>query len=247
MRGAALSSSPDTPVETPQSARKPTVAGTVHTIVALCIIAVWATWGYFRFNSPSFGAHPQRAVRYVLLILWEWSFVAYIAWGALRNGTSLENLVGGKWATAKDVFKDIAISLGFWITALVVLAATAIGIHVQRTGEAARILLPQTHLDVFLWVLTSLTAGICEEIIFRGYLQRQFCAWVGTIPAGVVLSAAVFGAVHLYQGGKQAIVVAMYGVLFGILAEMRQSLRPGMIAHAWHDSIVGLLVRLIRT
>ena len=80
----------------------------------------------------------------------------------------------------------------------------------------------------------------------RRYLQRQFCAWIGSIPAGVLLSAAVFGAGHIYQGGKPAIVIAVYGVLFGILAEMRKSLRPGMMAHAWHDTIIGLLAGLIQ-
>jgi len=62
-----------------------------------------------------------------------------------------------------------------------------------------------------------------------------------------LLSAAVFGAGHIYQGGKHAIVIGVYGVLFGILGEMWKSLRPGIMVHAWHDAITGLLVRLVRT
>lgn len=241
-----MSSSPVTPTGTPLPVSKSTVASTTHTIIILCIIVAWAGLGYFQINGMRFAAHPHRVVTYVLTMLLEWCVVAYIAWGTRRHGTSLRQLIGGKWESAKDVFKDIAISLGFWIISLAVLASIAIAIHARGAGQSVRSLLPQSCLEVVVWVLTSLTAGICEEIIFRGYLQRQFCAWAGTIPAGVLVSAAVFGAVHLYQGGKQAIVITVYGALFGILAEMRKSLRPGMMVHAWHDTITGLVVRLIR-
>ncbi len=219
----------------------------MHTIIVLVIIAMWAAWGYFHVNGMRLAARPPRAGSYILTMLWEWSVVAYVAWGISRGGTPLKTLIGGKWETAKDVFRDLAISVGFWITALVVLASTALAIHVPRASQSVRALLPQTRLEIVLWILTSLSAGICEEIIFRGYLQRQFCAWVGSIPGGILLSAAVFGAGHIYQGGKHAIVIGVYGVLFGILAEMRKSLRPGIMVHAWHDAITGLLVRLVRT
>lgn len=241
-----MSSSFAAPEGSPESVSKATVAGSLHTIVLLGIVAGWAALGYFRFGGTHVAAHPQRAGRYALTMLLEWSLVGYIAWGTSRRGISLKKLVGGKWDTAKDVFRDIAISLGFWMVALAVLASVALAIHAKGAGESVRGLLPQTHLEVVLWILTSLTAGICEEIIFRGYLQRQFCAWVGTVPAGVLLSAVVFGAGHLYQGSKQAIVIAVYGVLFGILAEMRKSLRPGMMTHALHDTIIGLVARLVR-
>src|SRR5260370_1270632 len=93
--------------------------------------------------------------------------------------------------------------------------------------------------------MPSATAGICEEIIFRGYFQRQFSAWTGNVSAGVLLSAAAFGAGHIYQGWRSAIIILVYGLLFGILAETRKSLRPGMMTHAWHDGFFGLAGRLI--
>jgi len=50
----------------------------------------------------------------------------------------------------------------------------------------------------------------------------------GNVSAGVVLSAIAFGAGHIYQGWRSAIIILVYGLLFGILAEFRKSLRPGM-------------------
>ena len=90
-----------------------------------------------------------------------------------------------------------------------------------------------------------MTAGICEETIFRGYLQRQFVAWTHSAPVGVILSAVLFGAGHIYQGSKATVVIGVYGLMFGILAEVRQNLRPGMMTHAWHDAITGLIIRFI--
>ena len=53
--------------------------------------------------------------------------------------------------------------------------------------------------------LFALSAGICEELTTRGYLQQQFEALFGSNIAGVLAQAAVFGAGHLYQGWKMAL------------------------------------------
>ena len=226
-------------------ASKSTVAGAMHTVVLLAVIAAWSTWGYFGAVRMRAAQNPHRAAVYFLTILWEWSVVAYIAWGAKRHGSSLRELIGGKWDDSKAFLKDVAIAAGFWLIAIVVLFAAALALHATKAGQNVRFMLPQNHLEIFLWILTSITAGICEEIIFRGYFQKQFSAWTGNIPAGVLLSAAAFGAGHVYQNGKSAVIIAVYGLLFGILAEMRKSLRPGMMTHAWHDGFAGLVGRLI--
>jgi hypothetical protein len=55
-----------------------------------------------------------------------------------------------------------------------------------------------------------------------------------------------FGAGHAYQGFRMAILIALYGAMFGILAQWRGSVRPGMIAHAWQDSVSGVVAALTR-
>jgi uncharacterized protein len=57
----------------------------------------------------------------------------------------------------------------------------------------------------------------------------------------MLLAAAMFGLAHLYQGWRMAIVIGMYGLMFGVLAHWRRSVRPGMIAHAWQDALAGVL------
>jgi membrane protease YdiL (CAAX protease family) len=56
----------------------------------------------------------------------------------------------------------------------------------------------------------------------------------------------VFGASHGYEGFARMVLIAIYGFMFGLLAWWRKSLRPGMIAHAWHDGLSGAVLRMLR-
>jgi hypothetical protein len=42
------------------------------------------------------------------------------------------------------------------------------------------------------------------------------------------------------------ILIALFGAMFGIMADWRRSVRPGMIAHAWQDSLGGLVAGLMK-
>jgi len=230
--------------ESPISRFEP-VAGVVHTLVLLLLLAAVAVAGYFSTHRQSADHNPHRWVFYVTTMAWEWLVFGYIYWGLRRRGKSFRNIAGDRWRGATNFFLDIAIAFGFWIAALFILSLVAHVVHATGMAEAARILAPQNYLESILWVALSVTAGICEETIFRGYLQRQLVAWTRSAPVGVILSALLFGAGHIYQGKKATVVIGVYGLLFGILAEARQNLRPGMMVHAWHDAITGLVVRFL--
>lgn len=232
---------------TQEPARKPAeaVASPLHTIILLLVLFGAALLGYRSVHEMRAGQSPNHLFFYSVTMVWEWVVVAYIYWGIRRRGNSLAHIVRGNWSHASDFFIDIAISFGFWIAALVVLTVVARAIQATGTREAALALAPHGLAESILWVALSVTAGFCEETIFRGYLQRQFAAWTRSAVAGVLLSAALFGAGHIYQGVRATVVIAVYGLMFGILAEARRSLRPGIMVHAWHDAITGLLVRFL--
>jgi membrane protease YdiL (CAAX protease family) len=188
---------------------------------------------------------PRRVVFYITTITWEWLLMGYVLFGVRRHGTSLWEVMGARWKNAKNVFRDMGIALLFWVLALIVLGAVAHLLHYERMGQNVRFLAPEGSTEIVLWIAVSLTAGVCEETIFRGYLQKQLIAWTGNAPAGVLLSAAAFGVGHIYQGAKATVVIGVYGLLFGILAQLRRSVRPGMMAHALHDTVSGLALRLL--
>ena len=121
---------------------------------------------------------------------------------------------------------------------------TAYGVHWFLGPSHARsveALLPQSLPEILPWILVSLTAGFCEELQSRGYLQRQFHALSGNIIVAVFGQAILFGFMHSYQGWKQVIVITVLGVLYGALAAWRRNLGANIIAHAWSDIWEGWL------
>jgi membrane protease YdiL (CAAX protease family) len=236
--------SAETGGETPIARFEP-VGGALHTVVLLVVLGAVGAVGYFSVHRQDAVSHARRLFFYVTTMAWEWLLVGYVYWGLRRRGKVIRNIAGRGWKSAGDFFIDIAIAFGFWIAAVFILSIVARSIHATGMAEAARRLAPQDLLESVLWIALSVTAGICEEMIFRGYLQRQFVAWTRNAPVGVILSAVLFGAGHIYQGPKATVVIGVYGLMFGILAEARQNLRPGMMTHAWHDAITGLLIRIL--
>jgi uncharacterized protein len=231
-------------LETPIHRSEP-VAGAAHTLFLLLILGAVAFVGYYSLHRQGGARQPNHLFTYLATVAWEWLLVGYVYWGLRRRGKTMQNIAGNRWKSASDFFIDVAIAFGFWIGAIVVLSVVARTVGANGMSQAARSLAPQGPFESLLWIALAVTAGICEETIFRGYLQRQFVAWTRSAPAGVILSAVLFGAGHIYQGAKATIVIGVYGLLFGILAEVRQNLRPGILTHAWHDAITGLVVRFL--
>ena len=178
--------------------------------------------------------HRNGVQLYLSLILAEWAMFYYVWAGLHRKGVLLSEITGGRWNAAKDVLRDAAIALPFWV----IWDRTAWLLHVvlgENRAKSVDSVLPQNALETLLWISLSISAGICEELAFRGYLQRQIRALgVGTA-AAIVGQGLVFGAAHAYQGWKNVVVIAALGVLYGALAAWRKNLAPGMLAHAWSD------------
>jgi uncharacterized protein len=156
-----------------------------------------------------------------------------------QTGVSLLELVGGRWASARDVVTDLSLALAIWaLWALIML----IWDSCSGPTHAASIqtLLPPGDVEKALWIAVSASAGICEELVFRGYLQRQFAALAHSRWIALFVQAALFGISHGYQGVDACARIALFGLLFGVLALWRGSLRPGMVAHAWGDIASGI-------
>jgi len=103
---------------------------------------------------------------------------------------------------------------------------------------------PRTRGEAALFAPVSLTAGIAEELLYRGYLFWFLVPATG-FAAAVVASAAIFGMGHLYQGWRGMLSTAGVGLVLGVLYAVTGSLWWVMILHAVIDlqySIVGFYV-----
>jgi membrane protease YdiL (CAAX protease family) len=212
--------------------------------VLLAILFLLALGGARLQNRPSsarevIAQHQGLVPIYLSTLVFEWALVGYV-WLGIRRRSRMRDLVSGHWSRLGDVGRDLVIAVLF----LGVFEATAWLMHFLLGPDTARsmsLLLPQGALEIALWVLVSASAGFCEEAVFRGYLQRQFHALSRSALIAVLAQAVVFGISHGYQGWKQVVIITVLGLLYGLLAWRRRSLRPGMLAHAWSDVFSGLL------
>ncbi len=225
-------------------AKKPTgiaVAPAWHTLGLLAILAL-ITYGGVRTHGTATKASPAtNLIRlYVTVMAGEWALVFYLWRGVRRRGLTLRELIGGNWREIRWWARGAAVAVAFWF----VWEGVARGMHYlvgpsDTTNVAA--MLPRTVVEIVAWCLVSCTAGFCEEVIYRGYLQRQFASWTGSATAAIAIQAMIFGASHGYQGLKQVVIITVLGVLYGILAYWRRTLAPGIAAHAWSDIYGGWL------
>jgi membrane protease YdiL (CAAX protease family) len=147
-------------------------------------------------------------------------------------------------ATDPLCLDGLGIAAGFWVAAALVSYPLKLLFGPTNLGGALLAVSPRSGLEIGLWFGVSISAGICEETVFRGYLQRQLTVMTGSRAVGILLAAATFGLAHLYQGWRWATVLGMYGLMFGVLAYWRRTVRTGMIAHAWQDALTGALVAI---
>ncbi len=227
------------------SGRYPRVASPIHTILVLAALGGWAFWHKISVDQLSVAANPNRVRFYLVTLFFEWLLFVLVVAGVRSSGASLLVVLGDHWHSLRQVLRDIGIALGFWLVAAMLLWIFGWLLRIAALGRNVS-MLPQRGIELAFWIALSVAAGICEETIFRGYLQRQFMALTKSAPAGILLSAATFGAAHAYQGFRMTILIALYGAMFGILAYWRASVRPGMIAHAWQDSLNGVLAIVMR-
>ena len=216
-----------------------------HTAILIAILLAMAAYGMFLQQHAAPG--PQLVARrgaalplYLSLLAAEWGLLRFVVAGGLaRTGVRLRDLLGERWAGPRDVLRDVVIALAFWATWTFV--ESVVVSHLGRdAAKGIDALLPRGPLEITAWIALSMSAGFCEEAIFRGYLQKQFEALTGSVGVAILVQAVIFGISHGYQGLRNVILITVLGTLYGALAWWRRSLKPNMILHAWTDIFSGI-------
>ena len=220
------------------------IASPWHTLIVVVIALLNAYRASIYAAQARTGLGTSRSYLYLRIIAFEFAVLAVVALGLWLRGSSLQNILGERWRSMGQMLRDLGIGVALWFVAIIVVSV--LSSHSGPADGTIAFLLPQTPMEMMLWVLVSSVAGISEEAIYRGYLQRQFTALTQSVPAGVLISATIFGAVHAYQGWSRAVVIAISAILFGAVAHWRGTVRPGMFAHGLQDAIAPLLLKLLR-
>jgi len=110
----------------------------------------------------------------------------------------------------------------------------------QDTSDFADLQGNLTLLVLFL-VLGWTLAAFAEELAFRGYLFTRVTDVLGSsrwaVPAALLLSSVLFGAIHTEQGVVGALVAACDALLFGVLRVWKGTLWASILAHGFDNTI----------
>ena len=186
----------------------------------------------------------DRLTLYASTVAFQWFAVAVILWRVNTNQILFARLGLAIPAPVPTVIVSI-------VLAALVLANQLFSLRRLTTHPAeARGILPQLALKIFprdsverlAFFAVVVTVAVCEELIYRGFVQRVFEDWSGgLIVVGVFGSAGMFAVAHLYQGPRGLITTFVVGLLFAAIRAWTGSLLAPLIAHFVADITAGLL------
>ena len=178
-------------------------------------------------------------------VLLEWLFLAVLAAAWLTLGRPIEDLgfalPGGPgfWVGAALLVLLIGVLLYSWRRAKG-LAVTETARELESLGRVVQ-LVPHNARELQGFVGVSITAGIVEEIVYRGfvlwYLTHFMPLWFA-----VIFSSVVFGLGHIYQGANGALRAGLVGLAFGIFYIATGSIWLPIVAHAALDILQGVTI-----
>ncbi len=184
----------------------------------------------------------ERLSLYVSTIASQWIIVALVAWRARAHGLTAAELgltIEGK---AQILLTGIAGAATL---------ATLQWLNLRRMGRlppAARGLLqslaerifPQSRVEMLPYFALAVTAGLCEEFLYRGFALAAIMRAGSPVWAAVVISSILFGLAHTYQGRGGFVSTMLLGALFGTARILYHSLVPVVLWHSAVDLVAGV-------
>jgi membrane protease YdiL (CAAX protease family) len=93
--------------------------------------------------------------------------------------------------------------------------------------------------NIFLILFTSITAGVTEELIFRGYLLPRLEILLKNTPAAILLSSILFGLIHYSYGTLMQIIGPVFiGLLFAVHYQKYKNIKILIMCHFLWDLLV---------
>jgi len=198
-----------------------------------------------RTNNPMARLHT-----YWLILGWLWLATITAVWIAGPRALWYAHLnpTEGKWLPGPLELGLIGIvSLAaLFMPVVVVTRKPAAASNLARALDKLRFFLPTTSRERFWWALLSITAGICEETLFRSFLLQYLRAdpWRLGLAGAIAVACLLFALGHLYQGIVAACGTGVLAVLFFILFLGSGSLLIPMLLHALADLRVLVFLQL---
>ena len=183
----------------------------------------------------------ERLILYASTIAFQWIAVAVVAWRAWAHGFSASQL----GLTIHDGARILVASIAgaATIAALQWLNLRRVGsIPVEARGSLQAIaerILPRSTVELLPYLALAITAGLCEEFLYRGFAMAVLTHVGLQTWAVVLLSSALFGLAHSYQGRGGVVMTMLIGIVLGLGRIAFDSLIPAIFWHSAVDVVAG--------
>ncbi|HLG97560.1 MAG TPA: CPBP family intramembrane glutamic endopeptidase [Bryobacteraceae bacterium] len=202
-------------------------------------------WMYPRFVRATAERRPGARERgYAITMLSSWGLMACVLALWIALGRPLDTLrlgIGYPMRGGIGLALAALYALLAWAQKRAVLKQPDAAELVRRQLGKAEALMPRSAREYRLFMLVAITAGICEEILFRGFVMWYLTVWTSAIPAALI-SSVLFGLAHTYIGIPHVIRSAIVGAVLAALVLGTGSLWAAMALHAVIDLSSGDLV-----
>ena len=100
-------------------------------------------------------------------------------------------------------------------------------------------ILPQSLIELLPYLALAITAGLCEEFLYRGFAMAVLTQAGLRTSLVVFVSSALFGLAHSYQGRGGMVMTFVVGIVLGLSRIAYNSLVPAVIWHTAVDVVAG--------
>jgi membrane protease YdiL (CAAX protease family) len=219
----------------------PNIFDVVVLVVMIALMAGEVALFAARGRAAAAGRREDARRVYLFFILYQWALVAAVVALWLAQGRPWSALLLGV-PRPLGLTVGLVLAVAYVVLGLVqrraILSRPALRAQARRQLSDLEPLVPHTPAERRLWPLAAVTAGICEEVLFRGFLLA-FIAHFAGIVAAVAVSSVLFGVYHMYYGPKGILKTGVLGLIFAAIALWSNSLIPVIVLHAAIDLIGG--------
>ena len=215
-------------------------------LLVFFLVVVTPLWDWFEIPRLKASTAPRKKIRFYQKIVtasWACALVAVITIGLRAAGTMDRGAHESAWlapGTRGGVFLEGLIAGLLIVIILPAVLAMRSGKIRVRAGKAARrlaFILPSTGEERRWWWLVCITAGICEELVYRGFLLHYLhvMPFHLDITRALVVSSLIFGIGHLYQGIAGVVQTTVIGFVLGAMFLLTGNLLLPIVVHAVID------------
>jgi membrane protease YdiL (CAAX protease family) len=191
-----------------------------------------------------------RAIRLHVIVAWTLTLTVLIGWLGAGRPLAALGLVRPSGAAAWITAGLCLAALAFYavqIYSVVTSAAARASVLEQINGsQGVKTIMPQTPRDLRAFAALGITAGVCEEVMYRGYLPWYLSAFLPW-SAALIAAVAVFGLGHAYQGVRGALLATLVGALALAIYLWTGSLVAPIVLHATIDLANGYIAYRARS